>query len=83
MSVDGVRVRWQAGVAGETRRITVDLTLDAAEVAALRRILEAQHGDLRMQIADTDTSTFRDELRAEKAVVLRLLDKLGPGRDAA
>jgi hypothetical protein len=61
----------------------VDLTLDAAEVTALRRILEAQHGDLRMQIADTDTSTFREQLRAEKAVVLQLLDKLGVDRELA
>jgi hypothetical protein len=55
----------------------VELTLDAEEVEALRDLLMYQLGDLRMQIADTDTSSFREQLRAEKRMVVRLLDKLG------
>jgi hypothetical protein len=55
----------------------VEITLDAREVEALRDLLMSQLGDLRMQIADTDTSTFREQLRAEKEMVLQLLEKLG------
>jgi hypothetical protein len=55
----------------------VELRLDAEEVDALRDLLMYQLGDLRMQIADTDTSSFREQLRAEKRMVVRLLDKLG------
>jgi hypothetical protein len=55
----------------------MDLTFDEAEVGKLRDLLTSELGDLRMQIADTDTSTFRDQLKAEKQVVLSLLDKLG------
>jgi hypothetical protein len=55
----------------------MDLHLDIAERDLLERVLRGHLGDLRMQIADTDTSTFRDQLRQEKAVLLRILEELG------
>lgn len=55
----------------------MDLALDEAEADELRQILTSHLGDLRMQLADTDTSTFREQLRAEKQIVLRVLGKLG------
>lgn len=55
----------------------MNLELDDREHELLRYLLSRQHGDLRMQIADTDTSTYRERLRAEKAVVLGILEKLG------
>jgi uncharacterized protein YlxP (DUF503 family) len=45
----------------------------------LRRILESTLSDLRMEIADTDRQDFRDGLKADKAVLQRVLDQLEPG----
>lgn len=54
----------------------VRLELTAEEAAELREILMEYLSDLRTEIADTDTSSFKDNLRQEKAVVSRVLAQL-------
>lgn len=54
----------------------VHLDLTAEEAAELREILMRYLADLRTEIADTTTSTFKEGLQAEKAVVTHILERL-------
>jgi len=54
----------------------VRLELTEQEAAELREILTRYLSDLRVEIVDTDSSTFKDALRQEKEVVVRLLEQL-------
>jgi hypothetical protein len=53
------------------------IELTDAETEVLQRLLGREVRDLSYQIADTDTSTFRDELRQHRDNVKTLLDKVG------
>ena len=55
--------------------ITIDLS--EAESEVLRQILEVDLSDLRMEIADTDSFNFRDDLKGRKEVLQKVLDSLG------
>lgn len=55
----------------------MDLHLDETEVELLRAILDREFRDSRMEIADTDNSRFKEELRARNARVRSVLDRLG------
>jgi hypothetical protein len=57
---------------------TVELSADELDFLLAR--LQACLSDLRMEIADTDNSSFKAGLREEKAELLALIGKL---RDAA
>ena len=60
------------------------LTLDDEQRALLRELLDSAYRDLRYEIADTDNSRFKDELREREAEVGALLDLVGgplPDRD--
>jgi hypothetical protein len=54
----------------------VRLELTAEEAAELREILMRYLSDLRTEIVDTDSSTFKDGLRQEKGVVNHILQRL-------
>jgi len=49
----------------------------AAEIELARRLLTGAVRDLSYEIADTDTSRFRDEIRQHREDVKTVLDKFG------
>jgi hypothetical protein len=53
------------------------IDLNEAEADALRVILERTITDLRMEIADTDKLEYRERLKEQGHVVLKLLGELG------
>ncbi len=53
----------------------VELSEDEKEI--LRDVLENDLSDLRMEIADTDSQDFREQLKVRKAAIRKLLDALG------
>ncbi|MCU0273688.1 MAG: hypothetical protein MUE34_10680 [Acidimicrobiales bacterium] len=55
----------------------MELHLDETEVDLLRSILDREYRDSRMEIADTDNSRFKEELRGRNARVRAILDRLG------
>ena len=56
------------------------LTLTDEEAGTLRRVLEEYVSDLRMEIADTDSMDFRDQLKQEEAFLKGLIEQLGTDR---
>lgn len=57
------------------------LELTPAEAAFLRDLLTRHLGDLRMEISHTDSSTFKEQLRGEKALLTSILEQLGEARE--
>lgn len=57
--------------------IQIDLTAKEREILA--DVLESYLSDLRMEIASTDRMDFREELKAQKAVIEKALEVLRPG----
>jgi hypothetical protein len=59
------------------RRLTVmHITLTQEEAAALRGALSYYVSDLRMEIADTDSWQFRENLKHEEILLKKLLQEL-------
>jgi hypothetical protein len=59
------------------RRSTVaQITMTQAEVAALREVLTSYLSDLRMEIADTDSMQFREDLKRQEELLKNLLQRL-------
>ncbi len=56
------------------------LTLTDSEAGTLRRVLEEYVSDLRMEIANTDSMDFRDQLKREEAFLKKLIEQLGTDR---
>ena len=56
------------------------LTLTDEEAGTLRLVLEQYVSDLRMEIADTDSMDFRDQLKREEAFLKKLIEQLGTDR---
>jgi len=54
----------------------VDIQLNEHEQGMLRQILGAYLSDLRMEIADTDSKDFRDELKKRETFLKDLLARL-------
>ena len=52
------------------------LDLSKEEMDTLTDVLEGYLSDLRMQIADTDSSFFREELKEKKTILVGILDRL-------
>jgi hypothetical protein len=52
------------------------LELSKEEKDALIDVLESYISDLRMEMADTDSSFFREELKAKKQILIGILDRL-------
>ena len=55
----------------------MNLELSEEDHALLADILRESYTDLRMEISNTDTSTFKDELKQREARMEALLRKLG------
>jgi hypothetical protein len=59
------------------RRSTVaQITLTQEEAATLRGVLNSYLSDLRMEIADTDSMQFREDLKREEGMLKKLLQQL-------
>jgi hypothetical protein len=53
------------------------LTLDNQQQGLLRELLDSVYRDLRYEVADTDNSRYKEELREREAEVGALLDLVG------
>jgi hypothetical protein len=59
------------------RKLTMaQITLTQEEAAALRGALNSYVSDLRMEIADTDSWQFRQNLKREALLLKKLLEQL-------
>ena len=52
------------------------ITLTQEEAATLRRVLTNYVSDLRMEIAETDSWQFRQNLKREEVLLKKLLEQL-------
>ena len=52
------------------------ITLTQEEAAALREMLGNYISDLRMEIADTDSMQFREDLKRQEVLLKKLLQQL-------
>lgn len=55
----------------------MDLQFDQEELDLLREVLDAAYRDIRYEVADTNVSTFKDELRQREAAIGAILEKVG------
>ena len=55
----------------------MNLELTDREADVLTSRLSAAFGDLRMEIADTDSEEWRNRLKADEQTLLSILGKLG------
>lgn len=55
----------------------MNLQLGPEQVELLREILDSTYRDLRYEVADTDNSKFKEELRTRERAVGELLDLVG------
>jgi hypothetical protein len=59
------------------RRSTVaQITFTQEEAVTLRGVLSSYLSDLRMEIADTDSMQFREDLKRQEALLQKLLQRL-------
>jgi hypothetical protein len=54
----------------------MQLNLSAEDVEMLKEILSNYLSDLRMEIADTDSMSFREEMKKREELLKRLLNDL-------
>jgi hypothetical protein len=59
------------------------LDLTSEETDLLREVLDSTLGDLRYEIADTDRSTFREQLRVRRRLLEGIAEKLNGGDGGA
>jgi hypothetical protein len=52
------------------------ITLTQEEAAQLRKVLNSYLSDLRMEIADTDSMPFREDLKRQEVLLKKLLQQL-------
>jgi hypothetical protein len=62
----------------DRRSPVAQLTLTDEEATILREALRSYVSDLRMEIADTDSMPFRENLKREEAILKKLLQQLDP-----
>jgi len=55
----------------------MQINLTAEEAEMLNEILTSYLSDLRMEIADTDSMDYREELKKQEVLLKRLLHDLG------
>ena len=53
------------------------LQLSDEQASMLREVLESYVSDLGMEIADTDSMDFRENLKAKEAFLKRIIQELG------
>jgi hypothetical protein len=61
----------------------VRIELDPTEAQVLRTVLESYLSDLRMEIADTDSMDFREQLKARKMILRKVVALINAGRGLA
>jgi hypothetical protein len=54
----------------------IKVELNDDECAALKDVLSSYVSDTRMEIADTDSMEFREQLKRRKTIVAGVLEKL-------
>jgi len=57
--------------------VAITLELDDKQQEILKEILDNTVGDMRYEIADTDNSVFKDNLKEHRDAVVIILEKLG------
>jgi len=57
--------------------VAITLELDDKQQEILKEILDNTVGDMRYEIADTDNSVFKDNLKERRDAVVIILEKLG------
>jgi hypothetical protein len=57
----------------------VQITLTSEEATTLREVLDNYVSELRMEIANTDSMDFREELKQKKEVLNRVIAQLVAG----
>jgi LPS O-antigen subunit length determinant protein (WzzB/FepE family) len=57
------------------------LNLSSEQADTLAQVLEDYVSDLRMEVANTDSQEFRDDLKKKELFLKDLLRQLGVGRD--
>jgi len=57
--------------------VAITLELDDKQQEILKEILDNTVGDMRYEIADTDNSVFKDNLKERRDAVVVILEKLG------
>ena len=57
--------------------MAITLELDDKQQEKLKEILDNTVGDMRYEIADTDNSVFKDNLKERRDAVVIILEKLG------
>jgi hypothetical protein len=60
----------------DRRSPVTQITLTDEEAAILREALRSYVADLRMEIADTDSMQFRENLKREEAILKKFLQQL-------
>ena len=54
----------------------IELNLSEEDLKKVIRALERYNSDLGMEIADTDSKDFRDDLKSERASIQKMIDQL-------
>ena len=57
----------------------VRIELTDEEAVTLREVLTSYLGDLRMEVANTDSMDFRESLKQTEVLLKALIDRLRPG----
>ena len=55
----------------------MELSLDDAQHELLREVLDSAFRDLRYEVAQTDNTQYKDQLRARQATLKSILDQVG------
>jgi hypothetical protein len=55
----------------------MNLQLDSAQMVLLREILDSAFRDLRYELADTNNSKYKEQLRKREQALSELLDLVG------
>lgn len=55
----------------------MDLRLDDAETELVREVLDHAYRELSYEIADTDSSAFKAQLKDRRVVLRSILDRVG------
>ncbi len=60
--------------------IMENLEFSQQEIDMLNKIVKSYLSELRMEIADTDQSSFKNELRKEEELLSKLIEKMDSNR---
>jgi hypothetical protein len=55
----------------------MNIELDDSQTELLREVLDSAFRDLRYEVADTDNTTYKENLRAREVLLGSILSKVG------